>query len=77
MIPNIVCTPFGNFNRNPAPGEALIPRNYGQGPGFFSVNMRVSKTWSFGSTAASAAASNNESQQGQAAQAARWTRRAR
>lgn len=62
--PNIACTAFGNFNRNPAPGEALIPRNYGQGPGFFSVNMRVSKTWSFGSTAASAAANrNNQNQQ--------------
>ncbi len=48
--PNIACTAFGNFNRNPAPGERLIPRNYGQGPGFFSVNMRISKTWSFGST---------------------------
>ncbi|HEU4479773.1 MAG TPA: carboxypeptidase regulatory-like domain-containing protein [Pyrinomonadaceae bacterium] len=66
--PNIACTAFGNFNRNPAPGEALIPRNYGEGPGFFSVNMRISKTWSFGSTAASAANRNNQNQQqGQAA----------
>ncbi len=67
--PNIACTAFGNFNRNPAPGEELIPRNYGQGPGFFSVNMRISKTWSFGSTAASAAANRNNQnqQQGQAA----------
>ncbi|MDX6695154.1 MAG: hypothetical protein QOF02_2757 [Blastocatellia bacterium] len=47
--PNIRCTPFGNFNLRPAPGEALIPRNYGQGSSFFSVNMRVSRTWSFGS----------------------------
>ncbi len=63
--PNIACTAFGNFNRNPAPGEKLIPRNYGQSPGFFSVNMRISKTWSFGSTAASAA--NNQQPQGQPA----------
>jgi hypothetical protein len=61
--PNIACTAFGNFNRNPAAGEKLIPRNYGQGPGFFSVNMRISKTWSFGSTAASAANRNNQNQQ--------------
>jgi len=54
---NIICTPYGNFNRNPAPGEALIPRNYGQGPGFLGVNMRITKTWNFGSTAASRAAS--------------------
>ena len=26
---SFICTPFGNFNRNPTPGEALIPRNYG------------------------------------------------
>jgi len=45
---NIVCTPYGNFNLRPAPGEALIPRNFGQGPGFLSVNMRISKTWNFG-----------------------------
>jgi hypothetical protein len=63
--PNIACTAFGNFNRNPALGERLIPRNYGEGPGFFSVNMRISKTWSFGSTAASAANRNNQNQQGQ------------
>lgn len=61
--PNIACTAFGNFNRNPAAGEKLIPRNYGQGPGFFSVNMRISKTWSFGSIAASAANRNNQNQQ--------------
>ncbi len=46
---DIICTPFGNFNRNPLPGEELIPRNFGQGPGYFSVNLRVSKVWSFGS----------------------------
>jgi len=62
--PNIICTPFGNFNRNPAPGEALIPRNYGEGPGFLGVNMRISKTWSFGSTAASRAAAAKAKQQG-------------
>jgi len=64
--PSIACTAFGNFNRNPAPGEALIPRNFGEGPGYFSVNMRVSKTWSFGSTAASRAAAARQNQQGQA-----------
>ena len=47
--PNIVCTQFGNFNLRPIPGDPLIPRNFGEGPGFFSVNLRISKTWSFGS----------------------------
>ena len=45
---NIVCTKFGDFNLNPAPTDPRIPRNYGQGPGYFSVNMRLSKTWGFG-----------------------------
>ncbi|HXL79676.1 MAG TPA: TonB-dependent receptor [Pyrinomonadaceae bacterium] len=60
---NIVCTPFGNFNLRPAPGEALIPRNFGEGPSFFSVNMRISKTWNFGDLhSASAANRTNEGQ---------------
>jgi hypothetical protein len=61
---NIVCTRYGNFNLRPAPGEALIPRNFGAGPGFFSVNMRISKTWNFG-TIYSASAANRNSQAGQ------------
>lgn len=64
---NIVCTQFGNFNLRPAPGEALIPRNFGEGPGFISVNMRISKTWNFGSLH-SASAANSREGQGQAGQ---------
>ena len=67
--PNIRCTPFGNFNLTPLPGEALIPRNYGAGPSFLTVNLRVSRTWGFGSTpeskraaAATAAGGANSSQ---------------
>jgi hypothetical protein len=45
---NFACTPFGNFKLNPVAGDEIIPRNFGNGPGFFSVNMRVSKTWNFG-----------------------------
>ena len=36
------------FNPNPAPGQALIPINDGTGPGQFSLNLRVSKTFGFG-----------------------------
>ncbi|MBA3257295.1 MAG: TonB-dependent receptor, partial [Pyrinomonadaceae bacterium] len=61
--PNIVCTEFGNFNLRPISGDPLIPRNFGEGPGFFSVNMRISKTWSFGSLPSSRAAA--QSGQGQ------------
>jgi hypothetical protein len=67
--PNIRCTPFGNFNLVPLPGEALIPRNFGQSPAFFTVNMRVSRTWSFGSVPdagrrTAAAAGADKSQRG-------------
>jgi hypothetical protein len=48
-LANIVCTQFGNFNLQPATGEALIPRNFGQSPGYLLVNLSVSKTWAFGS----------------------------
>jgi hypothetical protein len=44
----IVCTQFGNFNLAPGINDARIPRNYGQGPGYFAVNLRVAKTWGFG-----------------------------
>jgi hypothetical protein len=44
----IKCTPFGNFNIRPLPGEQIIPRNYGQAPGSLSVNVRVSRTFQFG-----------------------------
>src|SRR5215210_6147077 len=46
---NIKCTPFGNFKLTFAPGDVMIPRNFGHGPGSTTVNLRVSKTWSFGS----------------------------
>jgi hypothetical protein len=45
---NIRCTRFGNFNLTPLPGETIIPRNYGQAPGSFVVNFRVSRAFAFG-----------------------------
>jgi Carboxypeptidase regulatory-like domain len=46
--PNIVATQFGTFNIAPAPGQMVIPINYLIGPGQFSMNARVSKTFGFG-----------------------------
>jgi hypothetical protein len=48
-------TPFGDFDINPKPGQTIIPRNFGQGPGFFSVNLRVSRTFGFGDLPGAAA----------------------
>lgn len=47
--PGVIVTPYGVFDPDPAPGQALIPRNYGRGPGFFQVNLRVAKTFRFDS----------------------------
>ncbi len=44
----VVKTAYGTFDVNPAVGAALIPRNYAQGPGQVSVNLRLSRTWGFG-----------------------------
>ncbi len=48
---DIVSTAYGVFNLNPLPGETIIPRNYGNGPDSFNLNLRVSKTWGFGEAA--------------------------
>jgi hypothetical protein len=43
-----IVTRFGTFAPTPIPGEAVIPRNYGEGPGYFALNLRVSKSVGFG-----------------------------
>ena len=55
-----LCTPFGNFNTRPQSGAALIPRNYGNGPSSFTVNLRASKTWGFGESASNRPASGSD-----------------
>ena len=54
---NIRCTRFGNFNLAPLPGETIIPRNYGQAPGTFIVNLRLSRAFAFGTISRGNAAS--------------------
>ncbi len=46
--PGVVMTPYGALDPNPSPGQKVIPRNLGQGPTFFSVNLGASKTFKFG-----------------------------
>jgi hypothetical protein len=58
-------TRWGDFDINPKPGQTIIPRNYGEGPGFFSVNLRVGRAISFGDTAVSRAAADQRRQQDQ------------
>ena len=61
------CTPFGDFKLAFEPGDVMIPRNYGEGPGSTTVNLRVSKTWSFG-TEGGRGNSQNRQQGGQQGQ---------
>ncbi|MGH9328462.1 MAG: carboxypeptidase regulatory-like domain-containing protein [Terriglobia bacterium] len=46
--PNIVATPLGTFNVNPALGAPLIPVNWLVGPSSFSFNFHLEKTFGFG-----------------------------
>lgn len=46
--PGVVITRFGAFDPNVAPGQRVIPRNFGEGFGLFLVNLRLSKTFTFG-----------------------------
>ncbi|HSE22085.1 MAG TPA: TonB-dependent receptor [Pyrinomonadaceae bacterium] len=61
---NFRCTPFGNFKLTFAPGDVMIPRNFAEGPRSTSINVRLSKTWNFGSEEAN----SNARQQGQGQQ---------
>jgi hypothetical protein len=47
---NIIASKWGTFDANPQAGETLIPINYGTGPGQFSLNLRLSKTFGLGRT---------------------------
>jgi hypothetical protein len=53
--PGVIITKFGAFDPNPPPGTEIIPRNFGSGPGALTTNLRVSKTWGFGSERRAAA----------------------
>jgi hypothetical protein len=46
--PGVVVTRFGVFDPNPDPTQVIIPRNYGEGPGFVTVNLFLSKEFSLG-----------------------------
>ena len=64
-IDHFRCTPYGNFKLSLAPGDVMIPRNFAEGPGSTTVNLRVSKTWSFGSEGGSSSSRQQQNQNGQ------------
>ena len=46
--PGVVITPLGAFDPTPSPGQTIIPRNFGRGPGFSRLISGVAKTIKFG-----------------------------
>jgi Carboxypeptidase regulatory-like domain/TonB dependent receptor len=58
--PGVVLTRLGSFNPNPRPDEQLVPRNYGTSPSFFTVSLRLSKTWGFGGERVAGASSTSQ-----------------
>jgi hypothetical protein len=48
--PGIISTPYGYLDPIPQVGQPILARNAGNGPGFVGINLRLSKTWGFGTT---------------------------
>jgi hypothetical protein len=46
--PGVIQTPMGMLDPNPSPGQTIIPRNFGQGPGYLTANVGLSKNFQFG-----------------------------
>jgi hypothetical protein len=49
--PSVIAKPgFGVFDTAPGtlPNTVIVPRNYLEGPGILSLNVRLSRSWSFG-----------------------------
>jgi hypothetical protein len=46
--PGLIETSYGLLDPNPTPGEPLVPRNFGRGPGQYNVNLRIAKVIGFG-----------------------------
>ena len=45
---SVVRTSFGNFDTDPLPGQQIIPRNYGNSPSLFWVDLQASKDFHLG-----------------------------
>jgi len=59
--PGLIQTPYGLLDPNPSPGERILPRDFGRGPGLFSVDLRLARTWGLGSLKSGARANRNAS----------------
>jgi hypothetical protein len=62
--PGLIQTAYGLLDPNPGPGETILSRNYGRGPGQYNVNLRISKTIGFGRERGAAAGTSGGSVSG-------------
>jgi carboxypeptidase family protein len=46
--PGVVVTRFGAFDPNLFASQSIIPRNFGSGPAYFTLSLRLSREFSFG-----------------------------
>jgi hypothetical protein len=46
--PSVVRTAYGIFDTNPTQAQTIVPRNMGDGPGQFTVNLRLARSFGFG-----------------------------
>jgi hypothetical protein len=59
LLPGLIQTKYGLLDPNPTPGEKIIPRNFGRGPGNYTVNLRVAKSFGFGPERETASGNTN------------------
>jgi hypothetical protein len=62
--PGLVQTPYGLLDPNPIPGEQILGRNFGRGPGQQSLNLRIGKTIQVGPKRESASRAARSSSSG-------------
>jgi hypothetical protein len=65
--PGLILTQYGQLDPNPSPGEKILPRNFGRGPGLFSVDLRLARTFALGRLKNPDRANRNSSSTGSAA----------
>ncbi len=59
--PSVIRTPIGIFDQLPMAGQTIIPINYGHGPSQFMANLRLTKSFNFGSRGSEKASEHYES----------------
>lgn len=57
--PGVIQTQYGLLDPNPALDQKLVSRNFGRGPGQIRFNVRISKTFGFGTSREAARAAAN------------------